>query len=245
MIGLFDTSMVNQYEAQIVTKENNTSALKGSETCSLGIKAKNQKTIKSLGTQIASINTHYDGYTIQYTGGDKCFYKSNMVDFTSEIRFVCDHIEDEGWPMLLDLELLKDRNETSAFITSPCHHVFEWRSKFACRHCLNSEVTQIAGSCIWNKRQITQLPSKECNIYPKALVEHMLMDPLLPERSRVNINDFAYERVWEESCTPIDDFLRNKTVLGVILGLFVILGLIFLCCAFTFCRFRRMQTQYY
>ena len=50
--------------------------------------------------------------------------------------------------MLLNEDVLKDRNESVAEM-NPCHYVFEWRSKYACRHCLTSEVTEISGSCIW------------------------------------------------------------------------------------------------
>lgn len=103
--------------------------------------------MKSLGTSIAGINIFNDGYTIQYRGGDKCFYKKNNYEFTSEIRFMCDHYEDEGWPLLLDEQILKQMNETNLAELNPCHMVFEWRSKYACRHCLVSEVTEISGSC--------------------------------------------------------------------------------------------------
>ena len=160
---------------------------------------------------------------------------------------MCDHFEDEGWPMLLSKEMLAERNETGAFTNNPCHMVFEWRSKFACRQCLNQEVTQIQGACIWNKRTITQLPSNDCNIYTSGFIKHMLMDPLLSEEVRNAIKPelFVYSHISEESCSPVEDFLKNKTVLGVIVGLFIVLTFIFLCCSLAFCRYRKMQNQYY
>lgn len=243
LVALFDTQMVSQLESQMVRDSADSSG----DTCSLGIKARNQKVVKSLGSQISSINARHNGYIIQYHAGDKCFYKNNLVEFSSEIRFVCDHFEDEGWPMLLSKDMLRDRNETGAFTLSPCHLVFEWRSKYACRQCLNSEVTQIQGSCIWNKRVVTQLPSNDCNIYRADFINHMLMDPLLSAETRAAVKPeiFAYERISEEACSPMDDFLRNKTVLAVIVVLFIVLTVIFLCCSLAFCRYRKMKYQYY
>jgi hypothetical protein len=41
---------------------------------------------------------HDSGFIIQFRDGDKCFYKKDAYDFSSEIRFICDHFEEEGWP---------------------------------------------------------------------------------------------------------------------------------------------------
>lgn len=155
MIALFDQSMVEQYDTQMSGSMMDINSNAESQMCALGIRARNQKVVKSLGTSIAGIHTMNDGYTIQYRGGDKCFYKKNTYEFTSEIRFICDHYEDEGWPMLLDEEALKSMNDNNTADIDPCHFVFEWRSKYACRHCLNSEVTEIEGSCQWYQREIT------------------------------------------------------------------------------------------
>lgn len=98
---------------------------------------------------------------------------------------MCDHFEDEGWPMLLDANTLKERNETNPIEMNPCHFIFEWRSKYACRHCLKSEVTEIAGACVWNQREITQQPGKECNIYSSIFVDNLLMDPLNSNKDKI------------------------------------------------------------
>lgn len=50
---------------------------------------------------------------------------------------------------------------------------------------------------------------------------------------------------WVENCSPVTDFLRNKIVMGVIVTLFSVLSLLFICCSCVFCRYRRMKYQYY
>jgi hypothetical protein len=77
LIALYDKAMVDSYESHISGSKKDAD-LSTEETCSLGIRAKNQKVIKSLGTQVSNVYAFNDGYTIQYRGGDKCFYKNNM-----------------------------------------------------------------------------------------------------------------------------------------------------------------------
>lgn len=55
----------------------------------------------------------------------------------------------------------------------PCHLVFEWRTKQACRQCLSYEVTEVNSACLWYQREVTQNPSKECNIYSHQFIEAM------------------------------------------------------------------------
>lgn len=100
-----------------------------------------------------------EGYIVKYNEGDMCFFRQNAVRFSSEIRFVCDHDEEEGWPMLT-------RNPDN-----PCHFVFQWRTKLACRHCLLKEVEKVVGPCDWSKREISYIPNEFCNIYPMSLVD--------------------------------------------------------------------------
>ena len=113
--------------------------------------------IKSLGTTVKEVDVDYDKYIIKYADGDECFYNTNLT-FTSELHFVCDHDEEEGWPR----QKVKYNDSTQ----NQCNLIFEWRSKYACRHCLYHEVTNVEGPCSWNyRREITQTPSKNCMIY--------------------------------------------------------------------------------
>jgi hypothetical protein len=81
--------------------------------------------MRSLGNDIQSISLTEGGFNIHYCGGDQCFYKKNAYNFTSEVRFICDHEEEEGWPVQMNSDL-DEENE-------PCHVIFEWRTKQACR----------------------------------------------------------------------------------------------------------------
>lgn len=51
--------------------------------------------------------------------------------------------------------------------------MFEWRTRYACRHCLAYEVTNVIGQCTWNKREITQTPSPTCQIYSQLYLDEM------------------------------------------------------------------------
>lgn len=127
IIGVFDQQEVKHYSSSVKD-------LSLDEKCPLGLQGRNQRVIKSLGTDISGINLNEDGFTVQYREGDTCFYQNNAdYKFSSEVRFICDHDEDEGWP-----QLIQDRNNGN---NNPCHLVFEWRTKQACRHCANYEVT--------------------------------------------------------------------------------------------------------
>jgi hypothetical protein len=53
-----------------------------------------------------------------------------------------------------------------------CHKVFEWKTKYACRHCLLHEVTNVIGPCTWEgKREITQTSIPECRIYADSYLQ--------------------------------------------------------------------------
>ena len=93
-----------------------------------------------MGTNVEEVVVNNDNYVIKYKEGDECFYQKNIT-FTSELRFICDHDEEEGWPRQIQV-----KNETLA---DKCNIVFEWRTKYACRHCLYHEVTNVEGPCTW------------------------------------------------------------------------------------------------
>ncbi|CDW77764.1 UNKNOWN [Stylonychia lemnae] len=239
ILGLFDEKLVQQYVPPATqATSNNDAEMFG--RCKNNLQAKNQKIIKSVGTSIAGINIHDSGYTIQYRGGDKCFFKKNLYDFSSEIRYVCDHYEQEGWPLLLTKT--EDNNVEES---DPCHLVFEWRTKLACRHCQTYEVTEVDGACIWYQREISQNPAKTCSIYSHQFVDDILNSNQTFNDVKIDRSQFAYRRSYVDSCSPIEDFMRNKTVMMIIVVLFVGLSLIFVCCSFVFCRYRRMKYQYY
>ena len=118
--------------------------------------------LRTLGTNVQEVTVDSEQYVIRYGDGDECFYNPNKT-FTSEIRFVCDHDEEEGWP-----RQLVRKNDSNA---EPCHIVFEWKSKYACRHCLNHEVTNVEGPCTWDyRREVTQTPAKSCMIYSAPFI---------------------------------------------------------------------------
>jgi hypothetical protein len=54
--------------------------------------------VKSIGTTVTDIEVLQEGYVVRYGRGDQCFYEKNTKNFTSEVRFICDQEEDEGWP---------------------------------------------------------------------------------------------------------------------------------------------------
>ena len=53
---------------------------------------------KSLGTNVYGVDISANSYVIKYNGGDECFYQKNQENFTSELRMICDHDQEEGWP---------------------------------------------------------------------------------------------------------------------------------------------------
>jgi hypothetical protein len=111
---------------------------------------------------------------------------------------------------------------------------------------MNREVTEVDGACIWYQREISQNPAKTCSIYSYAFIEDLLKSNLsLNAAIPVDKSQFAYRRSYAETCSPIEDFMRNKTILMIIGVLLASLSLIFLLCSFIFCRYRKMKYQYY
>lgn len=168
VVGLFDQSEVMHYSTQQQTsKAQALSAAQAKCPLASELLGKNQRVIKSLGTNIKAVALTKTGFTVKYNGGDECFYAQKKQNFTSEVRFVCDPDEDEGWPRQIE------NDETPNLSTDPsklkaeqkCNVVFEWRTKHACRHCLSYEVTNVIGPCTWYQREITQTPNPTCQIY--------------------------------------------------------------------------------
>jgi len=173
---------------------------------------------------------------VLYTGGDQCFYSKSDRNFTSEVRFICDHKEEQGWP-----QVVRSLNQESA---NPCHILFDWRSKYACRQCLRYEVTEVSGACNWNKREITQQPNEQCYIYVQDFVDQASAQ--IPNANALfSEQDFAFKSSWVESCSPVQDFMRNQTVVQVLVLLFTILALLLLVCFVAVYRYRRIKYQYY
>lgn len=132
-MGLYDLKQVQHFSTQHTTQKssNAQNTTSSQQKCILdeAMTGKNQRVIKSLGTNVESVTVNMDNYVIKYTGGDECFYSQKKQNFSSELRFICDHDEEEGWPRQIVAS-----NITAS--TDMCHLVFEWRSKHACRQCM-------------------------------------------------------------------------------------------------------------
>ena len=61
----------------------------------------------------------------------------------------------------------------------------------------------------------------------------------------INLDSFVTQSSWSEECSPVEDVMRNKIILAVILTLISGLTFLFVLCTCVFCRYRKMKNQYY
>lgn len=116
--------------------------------------------LASLGTKIEEIEQTSLGFTIKYAQGANC-PSSNLL-FSSEIAFICDKSEGDGWPQLTSQHL--------------CTYMFTWRTKLACRQCQEAELEVIKGRCEENTRQIQYIEPDFCLYFPNSTTQIVEMD---------------------------------------------------------------------
>eukprot|EP00347_Sterkiella_histriomuscorum_P001733 403370894 len=232
--GLFDTSLVEHY-----------STLQGpglENACPSSLQGQNQRVIKSLGSNIKQVELQKQGFTVKYNNGDDCFYDKNQRKFSSEIRFICDLDESDGWPVLL----MPNNDEKVHNSYDLCHPVFEWKSKFACRHCLKNETTLIQGLCNWNYREVKVEPSDTCMVYSEKYLDEMndkkLLKGFFTEKLLRETLIFGAP---QESCVLFEDFMQNQQLMIGIAGIVITMLILFMACGVILCRYKKLKTDYY
>ena len=108
------------------------------------------KMVVNLGSKVMSVYGIADGFVVRYANGSLCS-RSTLERFSSEIAFICDKQEGDGWPIYARA----DR----------CTAFFTWRSKHACEVCDLDTMPVTKSPCSDGHRTITAHESDTC-IYP-------------------------------------------------------------------------------
>ncbi|CDW84817.1 UNKNOWN [Stylonychia lemnae] len=228
IIGLYDQNAVEHY-----------STLQSpglGDKCPSNLQGKNQRIVKSLGTNIRSISIQDNAFTVHYNHGDLCFYDQNQKRFQSEIKFVCDHNEDEGWPILI-----KPKTQDAL-----CNVQFVWKSKYACRQCFISEVSSLKGPCIAGERKVQLQATNECLLYSQSYLDDMSKMEHQPiDYHSEQVNQTLALKSYAQSCSFMDNYRDNRHIITIV---FVSCGsaifLIFLSIILIF-RYKKFKYIYY
>jgi len=108
--------------------------------------------LASLGSKIEEIEQTASGFTLKYSQGALC--PSSNLHFSSQIAFICDKSEGDGWPQFTSKH--------------SCRYFFTWRTKLACRKCEEAELEVITGRCEENIRQIQYIEPDFCLYFPNS-----------------------------------------------------------------------------
>lgn len=108
--------------------------------------------LASLGSKIEEIEQTASGFTVKYSQGGLC--PSSNLHFSSQIAFICDKSEGDGWPQFT--------------AKRSCRYFFSWRTKLACRQCEETELEVITGRCEDNTRQIQYIEPDFCLYFPNS-----------------------------------------------------------------------------
>jgi hypothetical protein len=106
-----------------------------------------EKMIVNLGSRVEFIDKTKDGFTVRYSDGAACSLDSDDT-FKTDIAFVCDKNEGDGWPMFIHRE--------------KCKYVFRWRTAFACKICAEEDMVKIEGNCLDGERTISLVEGPQC-----------------------------------------------------------------------------------
>ena len=102
--------------------------------------------IVNLGTRIEAIQPGKSGFNITYSQGSVC----SGTTYSSEIMFICDKREGDGYPELVGLER--------------CLYRFQWRSRQACPLCASSEIREVKSTCVHGKRYVYVVEGSNCTL---------------------------------------------------------------------------------
>jgi hypothetical protein len=70
--------------------------------------------------------------------------------YSSEVNFICDPTEQDGWPV----------NTAS----EGCHKKFEWRTAHICKQCTSNAVKFIEEVCKEGSKKVIAVPQEQCVI---------------------------------------------------------------------------------
>jgi Tfp pilus assembly protein PilX len=84
---------------------------------------------------------------VTYVAGDLCD-KATGDTYTTRINLICDLAEDNGWPTYVS--------------TDGCNFTFQWKSRYACRVCLESDINKVESTCSDGKRVVREFTEKNC-----------------------------------------------------------------------------------
>ena len=103
------------------------------------------KIIVNLGSEIKSLNKTLKGFNVTYDNGDIC---ESSQRFSTNIEFVCDKSEIEGWPINLGYH--------------NCNYEFYWPTIYACEICKENMINFTNGTCEKGERIIHKFEGEKC-----------------------------------------------------------------------------------
>ena len=106
------------------------------------------KQVINTGRRLASILSTHSGFTMEYTGGDKC----ESSTYTTKINFICDKLSIAGWPSVR---------------FSNCSILVEWKTKYACEICSENSLHISQSRCVDNSYTVIKSEGSSC-IYPSS-----------------------------------------------------------------------------
>ena len=104
--------------------------------------------IINIGRRLTSILNTSSGFTMEYTGGDKC----ESSYYHTIINFICDKSSIAGWPSIK---------------FSNCSVLVEWKTKYACPICSEKSLHVTQSRCIDNSYTVIKSEGPSC-IYPSS-----------------------------------------------------------------------------
>jgi hypothetical protein len=112
------------------------------------------KLMVNLGSEIGAFAPTSDGVEISYVNGSSCADNSN---YSTKINLICDKTENYGWPVFMS-----DDN---------CQVTFNWKTRYACYNCTDTELVRIEGSCKDGTRRVTYHEGEACISDKKGSIE--------------------------------------------------------------------------
>jgi len=87
---------------------------------------------------------------VSYIYGDACVHHHGHMLYSSRINFICDPIDGDGWPVLVQEE--------------DCEFLFNWRTKYACDLCKAEDLKRVEGACDDGYRKIHLQATGNCTV---------------------------------------------------------------------------------
>ncbi|CAG9334879.1 unnamed protein product [Blepharisma stoltei] len=103
--------------------------------------------VVNVGSRLTSIQETPTGFVISYGAGSKCKAGLNKR-FISQINFICDKTESEGWPVFQG--------------QIDCVYAFRWKTIRACKICTSAMMIEKRSYCDNGKRTVQLYESPDC-----------------------------------------------------------------------------------